>query len=136
MAWKINWKCPGMSWKVLEFEKFFWVGTMFIADNFTNIWTSSQIFFNIILPPPASQSTLMFSTPVGNPGISTHWGDGKYCCEGNFYVVVGIWGGVILTIQTFFKAKKQHIVKIPPVGVKVKFCREEEEILFYWLVEI
>ena len=28
-----------------------------------------------------------------------------------FYQVVGIWGGVILTIQTFFKAKhKQHSV--------------------------
>ena len=39
-------------------------------------------------------------------------------------MVLGIGGGVTLIIQTFFKAKK-HIVKIPPVGVKVKFCREE-----------
>ena len=30
----------------------------------------------------------------------------------SFYWVVGIWGGVISTILTFFKAKKQHSVKI------------------------
>ena len=114
-----------------------------IAGNFTNIWTPSQIFFNSILPPPPNlppciDSNLPHPTHVlntcGNPGISAHWGDGKFCWEGNFYVVVGIWGGVILTIQTFFKAKKQHIVKIPPVGVKVKFCRKEN--FFYWVVEI
>ena len=115
-----------------------------VAGNFTNIWTPSQIFFSSILTPTLPQSLptcidsspSMFSTPAGNPGISAHLGDGKFCWEGNFYVVVGIWGGVILTIQTFFKAKKQHIVKIPPVGVKVKFCREEEENFFYWVVEI
>ena len=114
-----------------------------IAGNFTSIWTPSQIFFNSILPPlPPPQSPLcidssppMFSTPVGSPGISAHCGDGKFCCEGNFYVVVGIWGGgVILTIQIFFKAKNQHIVKLPPVRVKVKFCREDN--FFYWVVEI
>ena len=47
--------------------------------------------------------------------------------------MMGIWGGVILTAETFFKAKKQHIVKIPPVGVIVKFFREN---FFYWVVEI
>ena len=49
-------------------------------------------------------------------------------------MMVGIRGGVILTIQSFFKAKKQHIVKIPPEWVKVEFCREEN--FFYWVVEI
>ena len=93
-----------------------------IAGNFTNIWTPSQIFFNSILPPPPQSplcidsSPPMFSTPVGSPGISAHWGDGKFCWEGNFYVVVGIWGGVIFTMLIFFNAKKQHIVKIPPRG--------------------
>ena len=96
-----------------------------IAGNFTNIWTPSQIFFNSILPPPLNLPPCIDSNlpppthalnTCGNPGISAHWGDGQFCWEGNFYVVVGIWGGVILTIQIFFKAKKQHIVKIPPVG--------------------
>ena len=42
-----------------------------------------------------------------------------------------------LTIQTFFKAKK-HIVKIPPVGVKVKFCREKNFFFFTgcWKFEV
>ena len=114
-----------------------------IAGNFTNIWTPSQIFFNSSLrPAPPQIHAASIQVPpcsqhlwISSPGISAHWGDGKFCWEGNFYVVVGIWGGVILTIQTFFKAKKQHIVKIPPVGVKVKFCREEEN-FFYWVVEI
>ena len=54
-------------------------------------------------------------------GISAHWGDGRFFWEGNFYVVVDFDHSV------FFKAKKQHIVKITPVGggVTVKFCREE-----------
>ena len=45
---------------------------------------------------------------------------------------------MILTIQTFFKAKKQHIVRIPPVGVKVKFCSKEEENFFtgWWKFEV
>ena len=72
----------------------------------------------IDLSPP------MFSTPVGSPGISAHWGDGKFCWEGNFYVVVGMRRSDFDT-QIFFKAKKQHIVKISPVGFKVKFCRED-----------
>ena len=95
-----------------------------VAGNFTNIWTPSQIFFSSILTPTLPQSLptcidsspSMFSTPAGNPGISAHLRDGKFCWEGNFYVVVGIWGGVILTIPIFFKAKKQNIVKFPPVG--------------------
>ena len=77
------------------------------------------------LPHVLIQVPTMFATLVGNPGISAHWGDVKFCWEGNFHVVVGIWGEAILAIQTFVKAKKQHIVKIPPVGVKLKFCREE-----------
>ena len=115
-----------------------------IAGNSTNIWTPPQIFFNIILPPPPISPPMYWFKPsrfpatVGNPGISAGWlwrweillggeflcggeisphcRDGKFCWEGNFYVVVGIWGWVILTIQIFFKVKKQHIVKIPPVG--------------------
>ena len=39
-------------------------------------------------------------------------------------MVVGISGGVILTNQTFFKAIKQHIVKLLSVGINVKFCME------------
>ena len=36
-------------------------------------------------PPPVSiQAPPMFSTPLGSPGISAHWGDGKFCWEGNF----------------------------------------------------
>ena len=78
-------------------------------------------------PPPP---TPMFSTPVGNPRISAHWGDGKFCWDWNFYVVVGIWGGVILTIQTFFKTRKQHIVKFPQWGLKWNF--PERIIFFTW----
>ena len=49
-------------------------------------------------------------------------------------MVVGIWGRVILAIQSLFKAKKEHIVKIPPEWVEVEICREEN--FFYWVVEI
>ena len=38
---------------------------------------------------------------------------------------------MILTIQIFFKAKKQHC-KNPPSGVTVKFCREENFFLTRW----
>ena len=57
-----------------------------IADNYTNRWTPSQIFFNSILsppcfphvltqaPPPSPHQILkshpMFSTPVGNPAYT------------------------------------------------------------------
>ena len=71
----------------------------------------------------ASHILQYFQNSIKGLGISAHWGEGKFCWEGNFYVVVGIWGAVILTIQTFFRVKKQHIVKIPSVGVNVKFCR-------------
>ena len=74
-----------------------------------------------------------FQNSIKGLGISAHWGDGKFCWEGNFYVVVGIWGGVILTIQNFFRFKKQHIVNIFSVGVNVKFCRDN---FFHWVVEI
>ena len=110
-----------------------------LIAGFTNIWTPWQVFFNSILSPLNLPHILIqvpsiFSTLVGNPGICAHWGDMKFCWEGNFYVVVGIWGGAILISQTFVKTKKQHIAKIPPVGFKVKFCREEN--FFYWVLEI
>ena len=118
-----------------------------IVGSSTNIWTPSQVFFNSnlttpappislhvsILDPPPHRPQHIFLTPVGNPGISVHWRDEKFCWEGNFYVVVVIWGGLILTIQTFFKTKKQHIVKIPLVGAKVKFSRHN---FFYRIMEI
>ena len=109
----------------------------FMASNYTNINSFTDIFqqhFNplpIFLHPPRCSQHLWETLgylPIGKIR-NIFW-------EGNFYVVVGIWGGVILTIQTLFKCKKQHIVKILPVGVKVKFCREEEEDFFPWVVKI
>ena len=51
----------------------------------------STAFYSLLPPLPMYRLNLpMFSTPVRNPGISVHWGNGKFYWEGNFYVVVGI----------------------------------------------
>ena len=107
-----------------------------IAGNVSNMNSFTDIFQQHLTPLPIPPPPLMFSAPVGNFGISAHLGDRKFCWEWNFYVVVGIT--VILNIQTLFKAKKQHFVKIPPVVVKMKFCREEEENFFngWWKFEV
>ena len=55
-------------------------------------------------------------------GKSTHEGNQKFCRGGFFYQVVRTWGGVILTIQTFVKAKNsilQHSVNTEP-SIKIK----------------
>ena len=111
------------------------------AGSFTNIWTPSQVFFSRILnfPPPNLPPCIDSSSPCTQQlwetlGFLPIGEVGNFSWEENFYVVVEIWGGVTLTIQTFFKAKKQHIVKIPSVQFKVKFCREEN--FFYWTLEI
>ena len=89
-----------------------------------------QHFFNLNLK---GNTTEFCSCPISYRIFRIalrHWGYlpigemGKFCWEGNFFVVVGIWGGVILTTQNFFRVKKQHLVKIPSVGVNVNFCRD------------
>ena len=74
-----------------------------------------------------------FQNSIKGLGISAHWGDGTFCWEGNSYVVMRIWRGMILTIETLFRVKKQHIVNIPSVGINVEFCKDN---FFYWVVEI
>ena len=88
-----------------------------------------QHFFNLNLKATPMNSVLPhilqdFQNNIKALEISAHRGDGKCCWKGNFYVVVGIWGGVILTTQNFFRVKKQQIVKISSVGVNVNFCRD------------
>ena len=38
--------------------------------------------------------------------------------------------------SNLFKAKKQRIVKIPPVGVEVKFCREDNFFTRWWKFKV
>ena len=88
-----------------------------IAGNFTNIRTPSQIFFNSILTSPLPISPRVFNT-CGKPCHICSLGRWEILLGEDFYVVVGIWGGVILTVQTFFKAKKQHCKNSPQWGLK------------------
>ena len=53
---------------------------------------------------------------------SPQWRESEICGGGFFYQVVRTWGGVILTIQTFLKAKNsilQHSVNTEPL-IKIK----------------
>ena len=93
---------------------------------------TSPLMYLFKPPPPAP----MFSTLVRNPRISAHWGDGKFCWYWNFYAVVGIWGGVILTIQTFFKTRKQHIVKFPQWRLKWNFAERRIFFTRWWKFEV
>ena len=59
---------------------------------------------------------------MGGRVNSPQWGESEICCGGFFYQVVRTWGGVILTIQTFLKAKNsilQHSVNTEP-SIKIK----------------
>ena len=128
----------------------------YLASNFTNIWTPSQVYFKNIFKPQLPLSIdssppllikfwrvppLYMEGAQPPPPCSQHlWETLGYLPiweMGNFarrIILCGgrnLRGGVVLTIQTFFKAKKQYIAKIPPVGVAVKFCREEN--VFYWV---
>ena len=97
-----------------------------IAGNFTSIWAPSQIFFKSIPSPnPPNPPYVLIQVPQCSQHLWEALGylpieEMENFAEGNFYAVVGIWGGVILTIQLFFKAKNQHVVKISPARVKVK----------------
>ena len=87
-------------------------------NSFTDIF---QQHFNPPLPP-ISPHDVSIQAPhnlntCGKPWDICPLGRWEILQGGEFLCGDGIWGGVILTIQTFFKTKKQHIVKIPPVGV-------------------
>ena len=112
-----------------------------IAGNFTNIWTPWQVFFNSILSPLNLPHVLIqvppiFSILVGNPGICAHWGDMKFCWEGNFYVVVGIWRGAILISQTFVKLKNNILQKFPQLGLKWNFAWRRIFFIGCWKFEV
>ena len=60
----------------------------------------SHLFMLSAPPPPGDKHPIK----QGFPKSSKRWGVKKFCCRGFFYQVVGSWGGVILSIQTIFKA--------------------------------
>ena len=54
----------------------------------------------------------VFQIVLRASGIPLVGGEIGNFAGGIFYQVVGLWRGVILTIQTFFKGKKQHSVNM------------------------